>query len=55
MVELTKQFTKQPRRKKEPARRVPISAEERQAYEEQIRQQAERHAASLLAPDRDRR
>ena len=55
MVDLTKQFTKQPRRKKEPARRVQVSAEDRKAYEEQIRLQAERHAASLLAPDRDRR
>jgi hypothetical protein len=55
VVETPKQFTKQPRRKKEPVKRVPLSAEARQAYEDQIKARTEREESYLRhLPSRDR-
>ena len=44
MVESSKQFTKAPRRKKEPAKRVVLSPEARKAYEDEIKARAEHEA-----------
>jgi DNA-binding MarR family transcriptional regulator len=42
MVETGSKFTKQPRRKTEKGKRVVLSPEARQAYEEQIKARTER-------------
>jgi hypothetical protein len=42
VTDTSKQFTKAPRRKKEPAKRVAISPEARQAYEDEIKARTER-------------
>lgn len=44
---MSKQFTKQPRRKKEQARRVSISPEARQAYEAEMKARTEREESYL--------
>ena len=47
MVEIGKQFTKQPRRKSDKGRRVALSPEARQAYEEQIKERTQREETYL--------
>ena len=47
MVEIGKQFTKQPRRKSDKGRRVPLSAEARQAYEAEIKARTKREETYL--------
>jgi hypothetical protein len=47
MVEIGNKFTKQPRRKSDKGKRVPLSAEAKQAYEEQIKARTEREETYL--------
>lgn len=47
MSETPNQFTKPPRRKKEPGKRVAISPEAKLAYEAEIKARAEREANYL--------
>ena len=47
MVEIGKQFTKQPRRKSDKGKRIPLSPEARQAYEEEIKARTEREETYL--------
>jgi hypothetical protein len=47
MVEIGKQFTKQPRRKADKGKRVPLSPEARQAYEDEIKARTEREETYL--------
>jgi DNA-binding MarR family transcriptional regulator len=47
MVESGSKFTKQPRRKTEKGRRVALSPEAKQAYEEQIKARTEREESYL--------
>ncbi|MDB5512847.1 MAG: hypothetical protein JWR08_2330 [Enterovirga sp.] len=55
-MDTPKQFTKQPRRKKEPVKRVTLSAEARATYEKEIAARAEREETYLRhLPSRDRK
>ncbi|MDB5558457.1 MAG: hypothetical protein JWQ36_1391 [Enterovirga sp.] len=47
MVETGQKFTKQPRRKSDKGRRVVLSPEARQAYEDQIKVRTEREESYL--------
>lgn len=47
MVEIGSKFTKQPRRKTDKGKRVVLSPEARQAYEEQIKARTEREESYL--------
>lgn len=53
MVEISKQFTKAPRRKKEKAKQVAISPEARKAYEDEIKLRTERETYLRTLGDRD--
>ncbi len=47
MVEIGSKFTKAPRRKSEKGRRVAVSPEMKQAYEEEIKARTDREATYL--------